>query len=462
MKFGALHPLSWIWVCLILPCIGAASSSAQVSEERIEGKESAELSRKILLVHYMPWFESKAVRGVWGKHWTGNRGQFNPEKLDEKGLPKLASHYHPLLGPYDSSDPDLIECHLLQMKLAGIDGVIVDWYGISQGSDYPAIHLATSSIFVGAVKYGMQFAVCYEDRTIKHLVDSGELKQDQVDDQLTKTFQWLDDRWFASPNYVRVADQPLLLNFGPIFVSSAGDWQTAFASLKNRPRFFALNHLWKDVQADGGFTWVYPQIWADSPAAKIAEQRLAAEYNSVTPIATETIVSAFPGFNDRYDNGYPDINHRQGETLRETLTVCMTGEWPIVQLVTWNDFGEGTMIEPSHEFGYKFLEIVQSVRRAELGEQFHKTASSLRLPEKLYRLRKSANAREKSMDEAAELLADGETDAARLLIEHISATSSANDKTSSENGHRSFVRPSFEGSHSIQLASNAVGEGSRY
>jgi len=30
-----------------------------------------------------------------------------------------------------------------------------------------------------------------------------------------------------------------------------------------------------------------------------------------------------------------------------------------MQLETWNDFGEGTMIEPTIEFGYKFLTINQ-------------------------------------------------------------------------------------------------------
>uniref|UniRef100_S0DE49 Uncharacterized protein n=1 Tax=termite gut metagenome TaxID=433724 RepID=S0DE49_9ZZZZ len=31
-----------------------------------------------------------------------------------------------------------------------------------------------------------------------------------------------------------------------------------------------------------------------------------------------------------------------------------------LQLITWNDFGEGTMIEPTLEFGYKFLGEIQS------------------------------------------------------------------------------------------------------
>lgn len=411
---------------------------------------------KILLAHYMPWFESKPIRGQWGKHWTGNQGQFSPEKRDAQGLPELAAHYHPRLGVYDSSDPHVIECHLLQMKLAGIDGVIVDWYGISKHADYPQIHVAAEAIFRGTARYGLKFAVCFEDRTIKRLVDSGELASADVPKHLAETLIWLDENWFSAPNYVRVGLQPLLLNFGPIYVTDPATWQAAFSEIKNPPRFFALNHLWKATNADGGFTWVYPAVWEAAPSAPIILKRLRAEYTRESKDPFETIVSAFPGFNDRYTNGYPDISHRNGETLRETLEAAMAGPWPIVQLVTWNDFGEGTMIEPSHEFGYSLLEIVQDARRAELKNQFLNTTADLQLPEKLYRLRKNAASQLELMDEVADLLASGKADAARQLLERMS------DESSSQGSHHSLVRPQHSRPRSIQLASNIAGEGKRF
>ncbi len=460
MKCSALHPSSWVWVCLLLPCLGAVCCSAQLARAA-EPRETDRVdpfvqARKTLLVHYMPWFVSEPIRGEWGKHWTGNRQQFNPEILDKQGLPELASHYHPLLGAYDSSDPHVIECHLLQMKLAGIDGLIVDWYGLAQHDDYPESHQAALAIFAGTAKIGLKFAVCFEDRTIKQLIESGKLSEQQVGNHLAETFRWLEQNWFAGPHYFRIGDQPLLLNFGPIYVTSAADWQASFAPLANRPRFFALHHLWKDVKADGGFAWVYPQVWEDQASPELIEERLHREFALVSRVPTQTIVSAFPGFHDRYDKGYPDIPHRDGQTMRETLAACLNGPWPIVQLVTWNDFGEGTMIEPCHEFGYSLLEIVQEFRSGETGDDFKQTAIDLRLPEKLYQLRKSGSTQVKLLDEAAELLANGETDTARLLIERLSVSSSAEDV------HRSFVRPQFNRSLSIQLASNTVGEGKRY
>jgi hypothetical protein len=42
-------------------------------------------------------------------------------------LKAIASHFHPLTGPYDSSNDALLEYQVMLMKLSRIDGVIVDW-----------------------------------------------------------------------------------------------------------------------------------------------------------------------------------------------------------------------------------------------------------------------------------------------------------------------------------------------
>jgi len=55
---------------------------------------------------------------------------FDPDTVNVSGERQIASWYYPLIGPYDSSDPAVLEYHVLLMKLAGVDGVIVDWYGI--------------------------------------------------------------------------------------------------------------------------------------------------------------------------------------------------------------------------------------------------------------------------------------------------------------------------------------------
>ena len=74
--------------------------------------------QRLILAHYMPWYVAKPHSRAWGWHWTMNH--FDPEKI-KGGKRQIASHFYPLIGPYDSGDPHVLEYHLLTMKLAGID-----------------------------------------------------------------------------------------------------------------------------------------------------------------------------------------------------------------------------------------------------------------------------------------------------------------------------------------------------
>src|SRR5271168_67948 len=102
-------------------------------------------SPKTIMVYYMPWFSAKPCQTNWGWHWTMDR--FNPDTTNVVGQRQIASWYYPLIGPYDSSDPAVLEYHVLLMKLSGIDGVIVDWYGSTDFMDYRINNQATSRLF---------------------------------------------------------------------------------------------------------------------------------------------------------------------------------------------------------------------------------------------------------------------------------------------------------------------------
>ena len=79
------------------------------------------------------------------------------------GRRQIASWFYPMIGPYASSDRDVIDYHLLLMKYAGIDGVIVDWYGTHNVLDYPLVKRNTDSLFNRIPDAGLQFGICYED-----------------------------------------------------------------------------------------------------------------------------------------------------------------------------------------------------------------------------------------------------------------------------------------------------------
>ena len=127
-----------------------------------------------IYAHYMPWFQTPFVSGYWGPHWT--MANKNPdEKIN--GRRSIASHYYPLIGPYDSNDRDYLEYALICMKLSGIDGVLIDFYGQSKFNDYPQLLTASNAVIEMCEKVGLEFAIVYEDRTIKgFLIKEMEIK----------------------------------------------------------------------------------------------------------------------------------------------------------------------------------------------------------------------------------------------------------------------------------------------
>ena len=133
--------------------------------------------------------------------------------------------------------------------------------------------------------------------------------------------------------------------------------------------------------------------------------------------------AAWPRFHDVYGEAgvqpsFPRLADRGGKTYAETLARAARSGAAAVQLVTWNDWGEGTQIEPSVEFGYRDLEATQKERR-QMTPSFPYTAADLPLPLTLYHGRKNAGtsaAARARMDTLSRLLFAGKTAEARALL----------------------------------------------
>jgi hypothetical protein len=105
------------------------------------------------------------------------------------------------------------------------------------------------------------------------------------------------------------------------------------------------------------------------------------------------VSSAFPRFHDIYAQAgvkpsFGFLADHNGATFRETLRRAMTNASTFIQVVTWNDFGEGTVIEPTVQFGYRDLGVIQDFRRQYLDAGFPFHTNDLLLPLRLYHLRK--------------------------------------------------------------------------
>lgn len=337
----------------------------------------------VLLAHYMPWYATKPISGQWGWHWTMDH--FDPQRVRSDGRREAASHDYPLIGLYDSGDDHALECQVLLMKFAGLDGVVVDWYGTREALDFAVNHQHTEKLIPWLKKAGLKFAICYEDQALGQAVKAKVLPSDSALAQAEADLQWAQEHWFSDVAYVKQDGRPVLLVFGPQYLKRE-QWSELRGELSSRPMIFGLPHLAKDLGLDGVFGWppveggktLTPEQW---------HKELNALY-SRRGKGEAVIATVFPEFKDIYKqagvhDSYGTIEPRSGATFSESLDLAMKSGAPLVQVATWNDYGEGTMIEPTRDRGYQYLELLQKRKDAQSSG-----FADLRLPVMLYQLRK--------------------------------------------------------------------------
>ncbi len=358
-------------------------------------------------VHYMPWFQSQAVSGYWGSHWK--MANKNPNNILSNGRRDIASHYYPLVEPYDSRDPDYLEYALTCIKLAGIDGILIDFYGTSDTYDYPELLEASNDAIEMCEKVGLKFGIVYEDRTIPNVMNQESREMIEI---AQSDLIYMDQTYFPKDNYIKINNQPVLLNFGPITVKSNEDWLTIFNAIETNINFLPLAYHPQTydltTSVDGVYAWV-GEIQTDDL------YHYAAQFDI-------TGGGALFEFKEYYEEGgwgatgQEDIASDDGSVLKETLERAKNANTDFIQLITWNDWGEGTAIEPSLDYEYQPLTIVQDFVGMESNQ------SNLELTVELYKKRKEYEGlayENQQLDQVFYYLISLQIDEARTLLNEL-------------------------------------------
>jgi len=333
---------------------GCAVAPGQGQEPEAGGSQRQALQKsdpRKIYAHVMPWFETP------GYHWD-----------------MVGRHYNPQIGPYHSGDYNVIEYQLLLMKYSGIDGVIIDWPGKStMNKDLPANAENTDQLVAQTAKFGMEFAVCFEDQ---YAVDTNDA---------INSMSWVKAHYFNQPNHIKENGVPALFVFGPQKIA-AGDWPSVLSATGTDPMLFTL---WYNDKAggarDGTFGWLYSDALTG-----VGNYYNRADQGTKVPVL-------YPGFNAAYANGAPgwsiayDLNG--GDTLAATYNLSK-GVGDMVQIATWNDYTEGTMIEPTNERGYASLVTLQKVLGVSYGQ------AELEIVKQLYDRRKAGDAKADAASQA--------------------------------------------------------------
>jgi glycoprotein endo-alpha-1,2-mannosidase len=305
---------------------------------------------------YYPWYGTPSVSGYW-YHW--NDANHNPDNITN-GRRDISATDYPLLDVYDSNNETVISQHIQWAKQAGIGCFIISWWGINDFTDNASKHIREI-----CERDNFNFTFYYESTTSIN--------------QALGDLNYLLNTYGNSPSYYKIDGRPVIFVF-----------QRARDSLE-RGRYPFFDNGWKDVVQDlkgngenpyiimdfGGYEYdvksfvdyfegfvdgihVYNDIaiFDVSPSAVQYIYRSASDLaHSYNKIFVATIV---PGFDNTVASNYNNslvVDRQDGATYSLFWQIANASRPDGYAVTSFNEWHEGTEIEPSREYGNQYLNL---------------------------------------------------------------------------------------------------------
>ena len=286
----------------------------------------AEAGEPLVLAFYYAWYDMNT--------WTS--GQLSD-------LPRQ---------PYVSADPSTIDRHVRQARSAGIDGFVQSWYGPGGGNQTEG---NLKMLLDVASAHGFRVAVDFE--VASPYFSSGADRVEALRHLLTVHAN--------HPAYLRVDGRPVVFF-----------WAWHRVSLDEWARIRA------DVDPDGASLWIvegasidaltvfdglhlYNIAWSDNPAGTLAnwggQVRAKAEALGAYRYWVATVM---PGWDDTRIAGRTGAFVRDrvgGDYYRRTWAGAAASGPDMVIITSFNEWMEGSMIEPSASYGDTYLDLTRQL-----------------------------------------------------------------------------------------------------
>ena len=260
---------------------------------------------------YYPWYGNLAIDGTW-RHWN-DLGHSPPDDI--------ASTYYPARGAYSSTSLDIVDAQMADMANAGIDTVVVSWWGPSSFEDARLAGVADR-----AHAHGLKVAL--------HVEPYGGRTPAGVDNALAAMTSL-----GISDVYIYIVD----LDGTP-----ASTWRPLTDAHKE-VRIFAKggvpssyrNGAFQTYAETGGFDGIYTY----DPVSFAPD-----EFKNICTLARVRHLLCSPSVNPGYDGrrGVPDSNvrDRQSGALYDAFWQgAIASGADIVSITSYNEWHEGTQIE---------------------------------------------------------------------------------------------------------------------
>lgn len=371
---------------------------------------------RAVLAHVMVSFRSKAHSGKW-RMWNYRNKFVNhaPEQRLPDGRPDVASVYYPAIGPYDMTDPATAECHCQLAKMSGIDGFVFDLGSYYEyGSQTPDWHIVAMKLYADTMAdYGLKAAAVYEDKVHWIWDRSVTTRRQAVDLAHRDMTLWMK---LLEKVQFKIGERPVLMFFSyqhdvegkgvsRLSPDELGEWLNAIPA-ERRP---VVATQWFQAPYKGLIQCWYDWTLSKKAPPEMPELRHYASFEDVKGLYGERrkrilrmldqgftnlhMTCVFPGFDDHGCWGWGDgprlVPREDGKLYRWLWERVVEEEVPVVQIATWNDWFEGTIIEPGAEFGTQYLEITREF--AAQHKKLPPITGDLNLPIRIYRIRKSTD-----------------------------------------------------------------------
>lgn len=248
--------------------------------------------------------------------------------------------------PYDSGDRTAMARQIAQAQSAGIDAFVMSWYG-------PASEINTT-IFAGLLEQSaaMGFHAAAD-------VDLGSEEFNATTADALNTMQFLIANLIHHPGYYRYNGKPVIFfwNQGRF---TAAEWSTIRDTVDP-----AHDTIWV-AEGDaldylGPFDAInlYNVAWSRNPATTAATWAQRAADAGAYYIAT-----AMPGWDDtrmgRGEAGFA-TDRQEGAYFRASFEAAAASQPHMIIITSWNEFFEGSYIEPSQNYGTFYLDLAREL-----------------------------------------------------------------------------------------------------
>jgi hypothetical protein len=269
------------WVCFCAPASARAATVA---------------------IFYYPWYSTPAVDGAW-QHWSQNSHR---PPID------LYSRFYPAQGPYSSTDPGVVDRQMLQIASAGIDEVIVSWWGRGSLED------ERLPLVLSAARH-------------HHLVVALHLEPYQGRTPATVA----QDLAYAGSLGIRD-----VYVYHPRDLA-ASDWAALHAQAPGE-RLFAGTEL-AGFAAAGRFDGFYTYDFINYGGDKFA--RFCSQAHAMHLLCAPSVGPGYDGSRAGESPGGRDRNN--GQTYDALWSAVLQARPDVVTITSFNEWGEGTQIEPA-------------------------------------------------------------------------------------------------------------------